>query len=957
MQKIVLLIFCISFLLETISGKTSEEMMVFSYDKPYKYELINGTYKVQAIITSSGWTTVAEISFSGEILTIKKLNSGELQILLPLVGDPGYLQITQEVGGKEIVSTQYFEPLIAADWDYFGKGKIHIVSSSHQDIAWMDTPDYCRNERVHEIVIPALDLIEKEPEFKFEMEQTLNLREAYEDSPENKQRLIDTYKSGNFEWGATFNQPYEGLESGEQMVRQSYLGRRWIKNTLPGMDAHVAYNIDVPGRSIQVPQLLKKSGIDYLFVSRMKEGFYNWYSPDGTSIFTYSPGNYGWYYHHHKVLDEDAITAMHELHQILKGWNEYYSERNIPPHYGVVLSTDAAGPKYYKEVIEGWNEIAKNSGIKMPEIQHSTAMDFFREVDVPEAKIDSIYGERPNLWLYIHGAGHYQAINAKKKAAVSIPAAEIFNTINCQLNDDFSTYPQEEFDKAWYNAIYPDHGWGGKNGHITDSLFRVALETGNKIGEELLNASLNSIANKVELKNTQNILVFNDLSWSRDGFAKVDITHLKGNDWLVESTGGKIVPTQLITSKNKKELVFSLKDMPSIGYKTFVIKKGKRQATEISVGSNFCENQFYIIHLGKGGITKLFDKELSKDVFNTTAMVAGDLFHMGYSGNGAGEFVTIQAPNYGSMERAHQKESSWSLVESGSVYSRFKSEYKMRGFSVEQLITVYHQKKQIDLEYIIPDWAGKHDRQLRVMFPLNMEKNAQISYDVPMGMVHVGKDELSMRPGGSAWGGTYLQKSEEIHPREIQNFMTANGSEFGFTMSTSVVTADWVDPSMSSAHYPVINSVLLSSHKSCHGLGNWYHQTGNHSFKFSISTHNEGWKNGFHFGVAANHPLYTVAKAKKQKGDLPAEKSFVSTSDPFAVITTMKKAEDDTDVVIRLMEAEGLDKSIEVELHEEVQSLSKTDMIEENPEKFDQQGKVLQLELGKHAVDTYKMKL
>jgi alpha-mannosidase len=281
----------------------------------------------------------------------------------------------------------------------------------------------------------------------------------------------------------------------------------------------------------------------------------------------------------------------------------------------------------------------------------------------------------------------------------------------------------------------------------------------------------------------------------------------------------------------------------------------------------------------------------------------------------------------------------------------------METFSVQQIITVFHQKKQIDLEYIIPDWPGEHNRQLRVLFPLNMEESAQISYDVPMGMVHVGKDELKMSPRGWAWGGTYRQMPEEIHPREIQNFMTASGNGLGFTMSTDIVTADWIDPSREAVDYPVINSVLLSSHKSCHGLGNWYDQKGSHSFKFSITSHPEGWKNGFHFGLENNHPLRTLVRPDKQKGDLPSELSFVSTSDPFAVITAMKKAEDDSDVVIRLMEAEGEDKLVQIELNSEVETISKTDMIEENPEKLDHQGKVLQLKLDKNAVDTYKMKL
>jgi alpha-mannosidase len=821
----------------------------------------------------------------------------------------------------------------------------------------MNTPESCSHERVHDIVVPALYLIESDPDFKFEMEQTLNLMEAYEDSPENIRRYIDTYKSGNFEWGATFTQPYEGLESGEQLVRQSYLGRRWIKKNLRGMDALVAYNIDVPGRSLQVPQLFKKSGIDYLFVSRMKEGFYNWYSPDGTSIFTYSPGNYGWSLLVYKYLEEDAVTAMHKLHKVLQNWNDYYRERNLPPQYALVISTDAGGPKSYKEVIDSWNEIAGNSGEKIPQIAHSTALEFLHAVDVPGIKIDSIYGERPNLWLYIHGAGHYQAIKAKRKAAVSLPAAEIFNTINCQLNNDFSTYPQEELDLGWYNAIYPDHGWGGKNGHITDSLFRVALETGNRIGEQNLQASLNSIAHEVELKNSRNILVFNDLSWNRDGYATVEISHLKGENWVVADGEGNILPTQLRSDAGRKELVFSLSGAPSIGYKTFVVQKGKAEAAAMEAGENFCNNQFYEIRLGPGGITSLYDKELKQEVFNTSKMAGGDLFHMGYNGNGAGEFTQITPPNYDRMELAHEEEGSWSLLESGPVYSRFKSDFRMLSFSVQQIITVFHQKKQIDLEYHIPDWPGQHNRQIRVLFPLNMKAGAQISYDVPMGMVHVGKDELKRPPLGWAWGGTYHQMPQEIHPREIQNFMSASGNGFGFTMSTDIVTADWIDPSREAVDYPVISSVLLSSHKSCHWQGNWYDQQGSHSFKFSITSHKEGWKNGFHFGIENNHPLLTVDRPDKQKGTLPAEHSFVSTSDPFARITTMKKAEDDSDVVIRLWEAEGVDKTIQLDLSMEVASLLRTNMIEEEPETIRQEGRVLQLQLGKHAVDTYKMQL
>ena len=58
-----------------------------------------------------------------------------------------------------------------------------------QDIAWMNTPDICRHERVYDIVIPALDLIDEEPSFKFEMQQsgkTMNIQLG--------KSSLDTYK-------------------------------------------------------------------------------------------------------------------------------------------------------------------------------------------------------------------------------------------------------------------------------------------------------------------------------------------------------------------------------------------------------------------------------------------------------------------------------------------------------------------------------------------------------------------------------------------------------------------------------------------------------------------------------------------------------------------------------------------------------------------------------------------
>mgnify|MGYP000659454561 CR=1 FL=1 len=82
-----------------------------------------------------------------------------------------------------------------------------------------------------------------------------------------------------------------------------------------------------------------------------------------------------------------------------------------------------------------------------------------------------------------------------------------------------------------------------------------------------------------------------------------------------------------------------------------------------------------------------------------------------------------------------------------------------------------------------------------------------------MGVAQVGKDELDKQPGGWAWGGTYVHHPKDSHPREIQNFISASGNGFGFTMSSCVAVADWLDPSREMAVYPVLQGILLSSIK------------------------------------------------------------------------------------------------------------------------------------------------
>ena len=117
---------------------------------------------------------------------------------------------------------------------------------------------------------------------------------------------------------------------------------------------------------------------------------------------------------------------------------------------------------------------------------------------------DVIEGERPDVWLYIHGPSHQRALKASREGSRLLTAAEKFATFDALQQNSFAAYPQAELTKAWENAIYPDHGWGGKHGDLTDRAFRTAYETGRDIAAAVLDKSIKNIASRINFSGKGN---------------------------------------------------------------------------------------------------------------------------------------------------------------------------------------------------------------------------------------------------------------------------------------------------------------------------------------------------------------------------------------------------------------------------------------------------------------------
>jgi len=854
---------------------------------------------------------------------------------------------------------------------YFdGGGRLRIISSSHQDIAWMDSPQKCIVFRDENCITPALEMMSKNPDYCFVMENMLNLIEYLERHPDRKADILRYTKEGRMEWGATFNQPYESLLSGEQLVRQTYYGRRWIRKNLPGCDAIVYFNPDVPGRALQMQQILSKSGIPYMVISRYHEGFYRWASPDGSSVVAFTPGHYS---NSSALLNAKPADGVPAIAAKLAERAPYYQKRNIPPEFPLLNSVDFSKPTDFGALISLWNGQSKSSALGPgPQMQYSSAAGFFKALDRNNPSFDLVMGERPNLWLYIGGPTHHWAISAHRAAGYLLPAAEMFSTVRALLEGSFKNYPSKTMDEAWQAAIYPDHGWGGKEGQVTDRLFRKKYEFARDKGREMLTIALRAISSGIKTEPAKGlpVFVFNSLSWARTDPVTITIKRPLA-PFAVQDARGKARPHQMLPPlpdqpEGDIRLEFIAENVPPLGYETFYINPAAAAADFVRPQvvpsyprpySDRLENAFYRIELAPGGVKSIFDKELKVELLNTGKFLGFEVFSMQSVGSGAGEFGRVQQPTMEGFDKLSVHKPSWTYEagESGPVKTVYSLTQAMSDCVIKEKLIVYNSIKRIDCEISMLGWDGSPYREYRMALPAAAPRG-KIAYEVPMGVVEVGTSEVP-GTGGRAYGNVvYDEPISQIRPREVQNFLSVSDPRFGLTLTTSVAVNDYQDPTDRPVDYPVLQAVLLASRRSCHGEGNWYLQEGDHHYHFSIVSHVPGWRNGYRPGIQANVPLFVVLEPAPVPGAaLPEAKSFFSFSGENVLFSTIKKAEDDETVIVRCFDIEGRDAEVQLNIFAPIEKAEKVNMIEEEGTPIPSQRNGLKLKIGHHAIETLKL--
>ena len=949
-------------------------------DKQLNLKIGDNEYKLK--LNSNGDHTEGNLSIpNNDISNLRFIVSDENEELIDLSdlkSERKYQKLQQkslllnelkiENGAAKIFCQRIYKPqtvnnLLKLSQSKLSDGFISLMNSSHQDIAWMDSPEKCIIERDTMLLTPLYEkAIAANSNYRFDIEDALMLKEFIQRHPDKKEGIRQLLKDGKISCGSSFIQPYEEMYSGESLVRQFYLGKKWLKEVFD-YDAKVYWNVDVPGRVLQMPQILKKSGTDYMVISRFEKGIYNWYSPDGSYVTMFSPGHYGDAF---MPLHKNVYDAANYLAETGIYWEKYFNEKSNTTSIPLLSDWDMSPAIDYSNVINNWesiNEIEKDGNkisLNLPKFKIQTANEFFEGFTKNSRNIPKIMGERPQVWLYIHGPSHYEALKASREADILLPVAEKFAAINSLINNSFENYPSRILLNAWESKIYPDHGWGGKEGQQTDDLFHSKFIFAKSEAKNIIENELNSISTKINTDEEKGkpVIVFNSLNWERSDPVGFYFYPQNENTYsiILTDANNKSVQVQLSdisTNKNgsikSAKVNFIAENVPSIGYKTFYLSESNNKISDEKFKP--FESEQYNIVLSDKGIKSIYDKELKKELLDTSKFFGGEIFTLQSEGNGAGEFSDIQQPTLEGFDKTSNYKLNWEVIENGPVFSKFKFRQKIKNAVVEQNVTLYKKIKKIDIDIALLNWEGVLYREYRMAIPLNME-NEQISYETAFGVVNVGKDEIE----GYA-GERYTTVCKNIHPRGIENWISANSLDFGMTLSSCVAVADYIDPINMSSKDLVLQPILLASRKSCHGEGNEYLQTGDHHYKFSLNSHVAGWQNGFRNGKGANENLMVVVYPNKSvTADLPEELSFFSSKNDNVIISTIKKSEDDRSIVLRAYDIFGTNSDIELRGFKDIQSANTANLIEENIKELKFSKNTLPISLGKNSIETIKLK-
>src|ERR1700692_1630881 len=846
-----------------------------------------------------------------------------------------------------------------------GIQEVYVVPCSHLDLYWACTEEECLS-RGNFIVSKAIQLAKQYPQYRYLLESEVfvaNFVESHSGTKEleDLKRLV---KQRRIEIAPLWAAIYQNQTRGEALVRNLIYGKRYARQIFD-VDPLVAHLADIPGFTRQFPQILSKTAIPYMVMTRMGPrdlSLFRWKAPDGSSALVWNTINgYRWGVGLglHLHLDKDRINAIaHDIKDI-----EATTHGPIFMGWG----TDLFAPN--EKLIE--NIGALNQQLAPIHFRLATTEEFFRAASA-EPGIADLSGEIPSSWANLTTSLVPLWLPAMS-ASDSLITAEKFAAINYALG--YAPYPDKKFESLWKADLQSlDHNNDGQGGEVGDAR-KLGFAQGASLGAtQILRDSLRNIAERVQrtVPRSTPITVFNPLSWQRDDIVRTHVTlfgEVATNDTGDYQQGmrlidehGVAIPFQVEQytdgSSRSLDLAFIAHGVPSLGYKTYYLVPAKealslpnactvtldtdkdaRQAND-TIGSDVMENEFYRVSVDRTtGRIEIFDKDLKQAVSKGVEIAASEE----RGGDDQNIILTTGRTIINVIE-------SIALEDNSPVRAVLFIKGKVGGIPVGQRLTLYRGIKKIDIDDTI-DWKPGRSMNIEQIFPI-LQKDVEVRNGIPYGTA----SSSDMMPGTGPHGDDEVSIDIWKAWRQIQDWVFAGTREWGITLSADHHLIEINEGSIKADMLRATRSTPATTIRNGDPLLDARPPAGTYVFKFSLTSGAGNWaaSKSWRAGMEFSTPLIPVTSLNglSQK-PLPPEKSFVSIDADNLVVTAMKKSDLDDAVVVRTVEIEGNPAESDIHFFGKEHSFQQANLLEENLVTPEQKS----LRVQPYEIDTLKLSI
>jgi alpha-mannosidase len=825
---------------------------------------------------------------------------------------------------------------------------IRAVGNSHIDMAWLwpwtETVEVVRNT-----FQSVLDLMREYPDFKFTMSSARTYEWMQEKYPDLFAQIQQRIKEGRWEViGGMWVEPDLNMPAGESLVRQILVGKRYFNKNF-GIDVKIGWNPDSFGYNYQLPQIYKKSGMDYFVTQKLLWAhefttfpykLFWWQAPDGSKLLTYFPHDYA------GGIDAEPLATD------LSIWMPSIYGKTIPektadkPEMMHLFGVGDHGGGPTRVMLDHAEQLMKPDTV-YPKLEFSFARDFFKDIEkkMPDMQIPTWDGEL--YFQYHRGVFTTQAETKRRirRAEELMSNAEMFASLATLYG---KPYPQPLMEREWKNLLFDHfHDIMPGSGIAVNYLdAKRNLEDVDRATTEVGMSSLREIAAHV---NTQGegvpVMVVNSLSWPRKEVVETEVQlPAPAKEIAVYDSKGKAAEFQLlsINAQTHRARFLLIASTPALGYETYFVRSATNAPTNhstLKASNDALENEFVRLKIDPqtGCMTSLYDKRsgtealapAETDTGGPKTSTCGNLLQTFVDKPKQWDAWNIDAD----FEKQHwdlDKADEVKLVENGPLRAVIEVKNHFQNSTFVRDITLYAGASRVDVK-MQAEWHEKHIL-LKVAFPVRAHSD-KATYEIPYGSVE--RPTTRNTPAEQAQFEVPAMRWADISDAK-HGFSLLNDCKYGYDAKGNVLrlsllrSPEWPDPHADEGH---------------------------HEFTYSLYPHGGGWKDALtmHQAYELNYKPITMP-VEKHEGSMAAEHSFLDVKADNVIVTALKKAEDDNALVLRYYEWAGKESDVKVQLPAGAESAVETDLMEAPGAKLSLQDGLVTVHTKPYEIKTIKIK-